>query len=116
MSENKNVNHPSHYAEGRKYEPIDVIEDWELGFNLGNTVKYISRAGRKDDIVQDLEKAAWYLNREIERRKKEKTEKEYEAIERLEIQDVKIVSQPHIVTDSKGVIYCNYNSIEGKNE
>ena len=51
MSENKNVNHPSHYAEGRKYEPIDVIEDWELGFNLGNTVKYISRAGRKDDIV-----------------------------------------------------------------
>lgn len=51
MSENKNVNHPSHYAEGRKYEPIDVIEDWELGFNLGNTVKYISRAGRKDDII-----------------------------------------------------------------
>ena len=125
MSENKNVNHPSHYAEGRKYEPIDVIEDWELGFNLGNTVKYISRAGRKDDIVQDLEKAAWYLNREIERRKKEKTEKEYdmkrqdelkEAIERLEKQDIKIVSQPHIVTDSKGVIYCNYNHIEEKNE
>lgn len=61
------VNKPSHYTEGRKYEPIDVIEDWELGFNLGNAVKYISRAGRKDDIVQDLEKARWYLEREIKR-------------------------------------------------
>lgn len=66
MAEKDNVNHPSHYAEGRKYEPIDVILDWGLGFNLGNTVKYISRAGRKDDIIQDLEKAAWYLNKEIE--------------------------------------------------
>lgn len=61
------VNHPRHYAEGRKFEPIDVIEDWELGFNLGNVVKYISRAGRKDDIVQDLEKAEFYLKREIKR-------------------------------------------------
>ena len=69
-SENDVVNHPSHYAEGRKYEPIDVIEDWDLGFNLGNTVKYISRAGRKDDIVQDLEKARWYLDREIRRIKR----------------------------------------------
>ena len=62
-----NVDHPNHYADGRSYEPIDVIEDWELGFNLGNAVKYISRAGRKDDIIQDLEKARWYLNREITR-------------------------------------------------
>lgn len=61
------VNHPSHYAEGRRCEPIDVIEDWELGFNLGNVVKYIARAGRKDDIVQDLEKAEFYLKREIKR-------------------------------------------------
>lgn len=61
------VNHPSHYAEGRKYEPIDVINDWELNFALGNTVKYISRAGRKDPDkkLEDLEKAAWYLNYEI---------------------------------------------------
>lgn len=64
-----NVNHPKHYTEGRKYETIDVIEDWNLGFNLGNTVKYISRAGRKDDIVQDLEKARFYLDREIQRLK-----------------------------------------------
>ena len=60
------INHPSHYNMG-KYEAIDVIEDWELGFNLGNTIKYISRAGHKDDIVQDLKKAMWYLGREIQR-------------------------------------------------
>lgn len=67
------VNHPAHYAEGRKYEPIAVIEDWNLGFSLGNTVKYISRAGRKSSMgledtqkeIQDLEKAAWYLDRRI---------------------------------------------------
>ena len=60
------VNHPSHYNMG-KYEAIDVIEDWNLNFNLGNAVKYISRAGHKDDIVQDLRKSLWYIEREIQR-------------------------------------------------
>ena len=60
------VNRPSHYAEGRQYEPIAVIEDWELGYHLGNALKYISRAGRKDDITQDLRKAVWYIERHIE--------------------------------------------------
>ena len=60
------VNHPSHYNMG-KYEAIDVIEDWGLNFNLGNAVKYISRAGHKDDIVQDLKKSLWYIDREIQR-------------------------------------------------
>ena len=60
------VKHPSHYAEGRKYEPKDVIRDWGLNFNLGNTVKYIARAGKKDDIVQDLKKAKQYLEFEID--------------------------------------------------
>ncbi len=66
------VNHPSHYGNGADdpYEAIKVIDMWKLGFNLGNTVKYISRAGKKDNIIQDLEKAAWYLNREIENLKK----------------------------------------------
>lgn len=59
------VNHPPHYISGRKYEPIDVIADWDLSFCLGNAVKYISRAGRKDDTIQDLKKAVWYLEREI---------------------------------------------------
>ena len=62
------VNHPSHYTSG-KIEVIDFIEDKELGFHLGTAVKYISRAGRKnpDKIVEDLQKAVWYINREIGR-------------------------------------------------
>lgn len=61
------INNPSHYAAGRKYETIDVIEDWELSYRLGNSVKYISRAGRKDPAktIEDLKKAKWYLEREI---------------------------------------------------
>lgn len=59
------MNHPAHYCEGRKYETIEVIEAWGLGVNLGNALKYVSRAGRKDDAVEDLEKAVWYLNREV---------------------------------------------------
>ena len=58
------VNHPSHYTQGR-YEVIDVIEDWKLGFHEGNAVKYIGRAKHKGNELQDLEKAVWYLNRKI---------------------------------------------------
>lgn len=61
------VNHPPHYNAGR-FEVIDVIEDWKLGFSLGNAVKYISRADHKGTALQDLKKAAWYLAREIARR------------------------------------------------
>lgn len=60
------VSHPAHYVEGRKYEPKDVIRDWGLNYNLGCVVKYVSRAGRKDDILQDLRKARQYLDFEIE--------------------------------------------------
>lgn len=64
------VYHPSYYGgEDNPYEAIKVIEAWNLGFNLGNTLKYISRAGKKNDAVEDLEKARWYLDREIQRRK-----------------------------------------------
>lgn len=69
---NNAIKHPSHYAEGRKYEPKDVIRDWGLNFNLGNAVKYISRAGRKDDIVQELKKAQEYLQFEIDAIKAER--------------------------------------------
>ena len=63
------VEHPSHYRSDSGFEAIDVIEAWNLGFNLGNALKYISRAGLKDKNreIEDLEKAQWYLNREIER-------------------------------------------------
>ena len=68
------VNHPSHYTDG-KIEVIDFIEDKKLGYHLGNAVKYISRAGKKDPTkkVEDLRKAAWYINREIERLTKEES-------------------------------------------
>lgn len=61
------VDHPDHYSKGRKYEPIEVIEDWNLGFHIGNALKYISRVGRKDDAIQDIDKAIWYLQRAIDR-------------------------------------------------
>ena len=62
------VEHPIHYGgEDNMYEAIKVIEAWDLNFNLGNVVKYISRAGKKDDLKQDLKKAAWYLNRELKK-------------------------------------------------
>lgn len=65
------INHPQRYGgEHNPYEAIKVIEAWDLGFNLGNVAKYIARCGKKDDEIQELEKAAWYLNREIQNRKK----------------------------------------------
>lgn len=62
------VNHPAHYGGDTTYEAIKVIEAWDLGFNLGNAVKYISRAGKKypGSGIEDLKKAVWYLNRQIE--------------------------------------------------
>lgn len=69
------VARPSHYAAGRKYEPKDVIRDWNLNFNLGSAVKYISRAGRKDDILQDLRKAKQFLEFEIDALENEREEK-----------------------------------------
>ena len=69
---NDTINHPSHYTDG-KIETIDYIEDKNLSYHLGNAVKYISRAGKKDKdtYIQDLQKAIWYLNREIERYEKD---------------------------------------------
>ena len=62
---NEAVAHPAHYAYS-KYEPVHVIREWGLNFNLGNVVKYVARAGRKDDILQDLKKARQYIDFEIE--------------------------------------------------
>ncbi len=63
------VNHPSHYGgKDNNYEAIKVIDAWDLGFSLGNTVKYISRAGKKDPNkeLEDLKKALWYLQHYIQ--------------------------------------------------
>lgn len=59
------VNHPPHY-QGKKFESIDIIEDFDLNFCLGNAIKYILRCDKKGSKKQDLEKAIWYLKREIE--------------------------------------------------
>jgi hypothetical protein len=76
MEEKKkeSVDHPSHYRKDTGFEAIDVIEAWKLGFNLGNTVKYIGRNGIKDPdkIIEDLEKARWYIDREIQNLRKAK--------------------------------------------
>jgi hypothetical protein len=61
------IDHPAHYGGADDpYEAIKVIEAWGLGFNLGNALKYVSRAGKKGDALTDLKKAAWYLQREIQ--------------------------------------------------
>jgi hypothetical protein len=62
------VSHPSHYTLGG-IEVIDAIEAWRLGFHLGNAVKYIARADHKVAPIEDLEKARWYIDREITRRR-----------------------------------------------
>ena len=76
------VNRPAHYTDG-KIEVIDFIEDKGLNFHRGNAVKYIARAGKKDPAkeVEDLEKARWYINREIERLKGLKVQEAQEVQE-----------------------------------
>lgn len=60
------VNSPAHYQQDdAARKPIIATEKWKMGFNLGNAIKYISRAGRKGSRLEDLRKAAWYLAREI---------------------------------------------------
>ena len=62
------VDHPAHYGgEDNAYEAIKVIEAWELGFCLGNAVKYIARHLSKGKPLEDLKKARWYLDRAIAR-------------------------------------------------
>jgi hypothetical protein len=63
----ESINHPDHYGGDNIYEAIKVIEAWDLDFSLGNTIKYISRAGKKEKAkeIEDLKKALWYLNRKI---------------------------------------------------
>ena len=59
------VNHPAHYRSKHGVEVIDIIEEFGLGFHLGNVIKYVLRAGHKSNELEDLEKAKWYLERVI---------------------------------------------------
>ena len=63
----EHVNHPAHYNQG-KFEVMDVIDDWGLNFALGNVVKYVARAPYKNNALEDLQKAKWYLEQEMNKR------------------------------------------------
>ena len=90
INNKEKVNHPSHYSKGG-IEAIDVIEAWDLGFCLGNTVKYISRAGSKPEQgmtikekkLEDLKKAKWYLDREISNLDKQINSTKYAKIDAM---------------------------------
>ena len=64
----ENVKHPNHYLKNSGHEVIDVINAWELNFSLGNAIKYIARAGKKDPNkeIEDLEKAKFYIEMQID--------------------------------------------------
>lgn len=65
VNKEEEVDHPQHYNQG--IEAIDYIESHNLNFNLGNAIKYITRCEHKGDKLNDLRKAKWYIEREIER-------------------------------------------------
>ena len=79
MSDNDPVNHPQHYTHG-PIEVIDLIEGFGLGYHLGNVVKYVLRSPHKGNEIQDLEKARWYLDRWIEKRKANLARREHRCL------------------------------------
>lgn len=91
------VDHPAHYTMGG-VEVIDAIEAWGLGFNLGNAVKYLARAGKKDPArtAEDLKKAAWYIRREIARQERASRARREDLIEHLEDRWKKLKSEPPV--------------------
>jgi len=105
------VSHPAHYNSG-KIEVIEAIEDWKLNYHRGNAVKYIARAGKKDPAkeAQDLEKAIWYLQREVELLTKAKPCRPNDMIHRVSTQPLKGnglqegTAVRHIGSGRKGVI------------
>ena len=68
----KNIN----YIESKNIEVIDIIESFDLDFFAGNVIKYVLRAGKKENEIEDLEKAKWYIERKISQLKKQNEEKE----------------------------------------
>ena len=89
---NDPVHNPSHYKSGG-IEVIDVIEAFDLNFRLANVIKYVLRAGRKGDALEDLEKAAWYLDREID--------KLYEQAEEDEVADESTHTKPVVCVEKQ---------------
>ena len=63
IEEKEMIDHPSHYNMG--IEAIDYIESHNMNFNIGNVIKYVTRAKHKNNELEDLKKSLWYLQREI---------------------------------------------------
>lgn len=104
------VKRPDHYCFS-KYEPKDVIREWGLNFNLGSAVKYIARAGRKDDIVQDLKKAREFLNFEIEALEAERglTEEEQKELEEITKKNAEISKAVRFYRAFMGILDKKYS-------
>lgn len=100
------VKRPDHYCFS-KFEPKDVIREWGLNFNLGSAVKYIARAGRKDDIVQDLKKAREFLSFEIEALEAERgvTKDEQKELEEITKKNAEISKALRFYRAFLGVVY-----------
>ena len=80
------MKHSQEHYKHKKFEPIEIIEEFELGFHLGNAIKYILRADYKDSKIDDVEKAIWYLERELWQLRKDRpmTGLEHNAVDRWE--------------------------------
>lgn len=99
------IKRPEHYCFS-KFEPKDVIREWGLNFNLGSAVKYIARAGRKDDIVQDLKKAREFLSFEIEALEADRglTEDEQKELEEITEKNAEISKALRFYRAFRGVV------------
>lgn len=104
------VKRPDHYCFS-KYEPKDVIREWGFNFNLGSAVKYIARAGRKDDIVQDLKKAREFLNFEIEALEAERglTEEEQKELEEITKKNAEVSKALRFYRAFMGILNKKYS-------
>lgn len=91
------INNPAHYTAGRTIEPIDIVEDWGLGFHLGNALKYLARVGRKDDAAKDLRKLVWYAERELARLE----------MPRLDRDDIRVGDRVRCVNDESVMLVVN---------
>ena len=111
------INHPEHYK-GNKYEAIDIIDDYQLGFNLGNAVKYILRAGKKGDTAEDLKKAKWYIEHEIcklmneQEESKEQRSKRCSECKRYETKDCTMAYWVNHGTDIRNCTCCMWEAKE----
>ena len=119
---NDAVNHPAHYTDG-KIEVIDFIEDKKLPYHLGNAIKYICRAGKKDPdkTIEDLQKAAWYINRYIEKLEKKGSQSQetkagdghFYMVEPFKAKEGFVADCPHVCANCKRWVHDEEETEQG---